>query len=234
VSSLFLVQIAKVDGPNVTMDVTPIHPDAGTPPTDASFALTLLVDLWIKLEAGWSSRWLTQAPALEPEEAKRIAALEPWGPVFGHLRDLRDGIEVAVSREEYEATRVEGATWRGRRVVGRRSEAKLRSDGSSEHDRAAIGRQLEALAGSGEASAIDELLALRRQLRARTHEETFWLTTTAIDAEASFRGRARELVTSVEAARAGDGVTLIVTVRDPELLRFLPSGVIQFETASYS
>lgn len=119
-SELYSVTVESV-GAEIALRVTTVHPDAGPPPLEPTFPMTLLVDLWSLLDDGFAG--LVGGHTLSEEQARSLARQEPWGATFERLCALAFGVDQPVSRAEYdalEAAMASGAplTWHGRRVGG--------------------------------------------------------------------------------------------------------------------
>lgn len=109
-SALYRVRIVDARAGDVVMRVTAVHPDAGPPPRTATFALQLLVDLWLSMVDGGV------------ESAQRLARREPWGSFFERLRAYVYGAEVFATTADVDAldaaaSRQEPLVWRAQSVL---------------------------------------------------------------------------------------------------------------------
>ena len=94
-SELYSVHIEGVRAGEVVLRVTTIHPDAGPPPEEPTFAMNLLIDVWYLLERGFSS--LIKGCKLGAEQATALARDPVYATRMAALRDLACGRDVPCS-----------------------------------------------------------------------------------------------------------------------------------------
>ncbi len=97
-SELFSVEVERVDAAEVVFRVTTIHPDAGPPREQATFAMNLLLDLWGLLDRGFVS--LIEGCRLTPEQAQALARSPAYATRIEALRELALGRKLQCTAAE--------------------------------------------------------------------------------------------------------------------------------------
>ncbi|MDC0719859.1 hypothetical protein [Nannocystis bainbridge] len=100
-SELYSVRVEAVDGVEVVLRVTTVHPDAGPPPDTATFAVEVLVELWSLLDRGLVG--LIEGCELDGAAAQQLARDPAWAPRCKRLRELGFGRQVECTAEEHAA-----------------------------------------------------------------------------------------------------------------------------------
>jgi hypothetical protein len=207
-SSLYAVEVERVEGSRIELRVRTVHPDAPRPPEDVTFPMNLLADLWDLLRRGHSS--LIAGAELSGTAAKTLAETEPWAATLRTLRALSFGVEQPIDAETYAALEA-GKSPFGERVVG--------SWGIVD------GERYVHFSGSEDdfADAVEPLVAEYFQDEHVNQE--------AYDAWPEWPDPATDEALA-EYQRQEPSVRLVVTLTDPSLLGFVKSGW-SFETAVY-
>lgn len=92
-SALYHARVERVSADEVHLRVTTIHPDAGPPPSTATFPMNLLLDLWSHLDRGFQIDGCT----LTADEARALARDPAHGPRAEALHHLTFGRRIPCS-----------------------------------------------------------------------------------------------------------------------------------------
>jgi hypothetical protein len=141
------VTVEDAHDSTIVLRVTSLNSNAWPPLETASFAINLLVDLWVTLV----NEWPLGGSTLSAADAKASALSPPWASVLARLRDLAHGEQIAATPDDIAA--LENALRRGDAPLYFRG-AKIAGWGSDGSDRHHVVRAADPEAFAAAASPL--------------------------------------------------------------------------------